>query len=158
MFYIIFIFGLCCSLRISLVHETTQVRAGTLRAVRYILQTEADVIAFNSLRLPYLITRYVRILNFVFFLFVLCNFNWSTLFRSLDVVLRNEMERIQALRVVRRIIRLSASRCEASIARALVAVPSASPDDKDRMLRAYLAALCELGNRYSIIFYYVLSL
>lgn len=68
------------------------------------------------------------------------------------------MERIQALRVVRRIIRLSASRCEASIARALVAVPSASPDDKDRMLRAYLAALCELGNRYSIIFYYVLSL
>lgn len=66
MFYIIFIFGLCCSLRISLVHETTQVRAGTLRAVRYILQTEADVIAFNSLRLPYLITRYVRILNFFF--------------------------------------------------------------------------------------------
>lgn len=55
------------------------------------------------------------------------------------------MERIQALRVVRRLIRLGPSHCEAAIARALVAVPSASPDDKDRMMRAYLAALCELG-------------
>lgn len=133
-------------MRISLVHETTQVRAGTLRAVRYILRTEADVVAFNSLRLPYLITRYFKLFNRGLFVFFFLNLMICKCFRSLDVVLRNEMERIQALRVVRRMIRLSAGRCEASIARALVAVPSASPDDKDRMLRAYLAALCELGN------------
>ena len=58
---------------------------------------------------------------------------------------RNEIERIQALRVIRRAIRLGFNRCEPAIARALIAVPGALPDDKDRMMRACLAALCELG-------------
>lgn len=87
----------------------------------------------------------------------------------MDVVLRNEMERVQALRVVRRALRLGAGRLEAALARALLAVPAAAPEDKDkdrlmraclavpaaapeykdRLMRACLAVLCELGMYYS---------
>lgn len=66
----------------------------------------------------------------------------------MDVVLRNEMERVQALRVVRRALRLGAGRLEAALARALLAVPAAAPEDKDRLMRACLAVLCELGMYY----------
>lgn len=64
------------SLRTSLIHEFTQVRAGVLRVLRHILKTQRDINVFNELQLTQL----------------LC--------RSLDIVLDNEEERVQAFKLV----------------------------------------------------------
>lgn len=64
------------SLRTSLVHEFTQVRAGALRVIRHLLKTPRDLQLFNDLQLTQL----------------LC--------RSLDILLDNEEERVQALKLV----------------------------------------------------------
>lgn len=60
----------------SLVHPFTQVRAGALRAIRYLLRRPTDIRTLNQLQLPYLICR------------------------SLDILLDNEEERVQALKLV----------------------------------------------------------
>lgn len=60
----------------SLVHHFTQVRAGALRAIRYLLRRPNDIKTFNQLMLPHLVCR------------------------SLDVLLDNEEERVQALKLV----------------------------------------------------------
>lgn len=59
-----------------MVHDFTQVRAGVLRALRYTLKTSRDVQIFNELQLPQL----------------LC--------RSIDIIVDNEEERIQAFKLV----------------------------------------------------------
>lgn len=64
------------SLSASLIHTFTQVRAAALRTIRYVLATIADVEVFNSMQLPYL----------------LC--------RSIDLKLKNDDERVQALKLV----------------------------------------------------------
>lgn len=64
------------SLRTSLVHEFTQVRAGALRVIRHLLKTSRDLQLFNDLQLNHLICR------------------------SLDILLDNEEERVQALKLV----------------------------------------------------------
>lgn len=111
----------CFSLRISLVHPSTQVRAGCLRAVRHLIQTEEDIKILNNLQYPHLIAR------------------------SLDIVLRNEIERIQALKLIRKVLVLSAEDFHVALARSLVSLANAVTEEKDRMLRACLAALCELS-------------
>lgn len=67
---------LLISLRTSMVHDFTQVRAGVLRALRYTLKNSRDVQIFNELQLPQL----------------LC--------RSVDIIVDNEEERIQAFKLV----------------------------------------------------------
>ncbi|XP_052751154.1 rapamycin-insensitive companion of mTOR [Galleria mellonella] len=67
-------------IRVSLVDESMVIRATALRVLRYLIKTESDVATFNNLKLSYLVTR------------------------SMDLMLRNEDERAQALRVVRRIV------------------------------------------------------
>ena len=64
------------SLSASLGHQVTNVRAGSLRAIRYILKTVDDVQTFNELQLTHL----------------LC--------RSLDVLVEYEEERVQAMKLV----------------------------------------------------------
>lgn len=59
-----------------MVHEFTQVRAGVLRALRSTLKTSRDIQIFNELQLPQL----------------LC--------RSIDIVVDNEEERVQAFKLV----------------------------------------------------------
>lgn len=59
-----------------MVHEFTQVRAGTWRVVRRVLKTSRDLQVFNELQLNHL----------------LC--------RSMDILLDNEEERIQSLKLV----------------------------------------------------------
>lgn len=59
-----------------MVHEFTQVRAGVLRVIRHLLRVPRDLQVFNELQLSQL----------------LC--------RSLDILLDNEEERIQALKLV----------------------------------------------------------
>ena len=82
----------------GLIHEATQVRAAALRAVRYMLKKEQDVIAINRLQYPYFIAR------------------------SMDVKMRNEMERIQALRLIRRILVLAPKHFNLALARSLVTI------------------------------------
>lgn len=65
--------------------------------------------------------------------------------RSLDVVLRNELERIQALKLIRRCLVLNPGKFDCSLARCLVSLANGVTEEKDRMLRACLAALCELA-------------
>lgn len=65
------------SLSASLGHQVTNVRAGSLRAIRYILKSIDDLQTFNDMQLTHL----------------LC--------RSLDVLVEYEEERVQALKLVR---------------------------------------------------------
>jgi rapamycin-insensitive companion of mTOR len=85
---------------VGLVHEATQVRAAALRAVRYMLRKEQDVVAINKLQYPYFIAR------------------------SMDVNVRNEMERIQALRLIRRILVLAPKHFSPALARSLISITS----------------------------------
>lgn len=57
-------------------HDFTQVRAGVLRLIRYILKTPRDVQVFNELQIPQLVCR------------------------SIDIILDNEEERVQAFKLV----------------------------------------------------------
>uniref|UniRef100_A0A182T3A5 Rapamycin-insensitive companion of mTOR N-terminal domain-containing protein n=1 Tax=Anopheles maculatus TaxID=74869 RepID=A0A182T3A5_9DIPT len=70
---------MCCVGR-SLVHQLPQIRAGALRVLRRLLLAPCDMREFNRLQLAHLICR------------------------SLDVMLRNGEERVQALKLVRRML------------------------------------------------------
>lgn len=63
----------------------------------------------------------------------------------MDVVLRNDVERIQALKLIRKILLISTVKFDISLARSLVSLANGVGEDKDRMLRVCLASLCELG-------------
>nr|XP_050846780.1 rapamycin-insensitive companion of mTOR isoform X2 [Vespula vulgaris] len=112
---------LFCCMRVGLVQEATQVRAAALRAVRYMLKKEQDVIAINKLQYPYFVAR------------------------SMDVNLRNEMERMQALRLVRRILALAPKHFSPILARSLISLTNGGIEERDRAFRVFLATLCELG-------------
>ncbi|XP_014226936.1 rapamycin-insensitive companion of mTOR [Trichogramma pretiosum] len=112
---------LFCCLRVGLVHKATQVRAATLRAVRYFLQKEQDVIVLNRLQYPYFIAR------------------------SVDVNIRNEVERLQALRLVRKILLLAPKQFSFALARSIICITSGGMEEKDRASRVFLAIVCELG-------------
>lgn len=71
-----------CSLSASLVHTFTQVRAAALRTIRYILITGDDIKIFNEMQLPQIICR------------------------SIDIMLKNDDERVQALKLVKKTIKL----------------------------------------------------
>lgn len=58
-------------------HTFTQVRAAALRTIRYILNNRDDLKIFNELELPQLVCR------------------------SIDVMLKNDDERVQALKLVK---------------------------------------------------------
>lgn len=57
-------------------HDFTQVRAGVLRLIRYVLKTTRDVQIYNELQIPQLVCR------------------------SIDIILDNEEERVQAFKLV----------------------------------------------------------
>lgn len=59
--------------------------------------------------------------------------------------MKNDVERTEALKLMRKILLLSPSRFDVAMARSLVALANGGIEEKDRMLRACLAILCELG-------------
>ncbi|XP_013141294.1 PREDICTED: rapamycin-insensitive companion of mTOR [Papilio polytes] len=121
-------------IRASLVDESMVIRAAALRALRYLIKTESDVATFNILKLTHIVTR------------------------SMDLMLRNEEERAQALRVVRRVIAVVGAaeqplRCHRSayidqgLLRCLTAVAragSAGDGTGDRLSRPAVATLAEI--------------
>lgn len=112
----------------SLVHHFTQIRAGALRATRHLLMAASDVRVLNELQLGHLICR------------------------SLDVLLKNEEERVQALKLVRKQLMVAPELVCPAVVRCLVSLGESGAEDRsvrvdreDRMLRACLATLCEFG-------------
>ncbi|KAG5679301.1 hypothetical protein PVAND_008879 [Polypedilum vanderplanki] len=106
------------------VSNITQIRAGALRLSRYILNTVHDLQTFNKLQLPIL----------------LC--------RSLDLVVKNEEERIQALKLIRKMIAIQPDLLNPAIVRCLTSLGDTLMIDgtkPDRIVRACLATLSELG-------------
>ncbi|KAK9881647.1 hypothetical protein WA026_017167 [Henosepilachna vigintioctopunctata] len=108
-------------LRVSLVNSSPLIRSGGLRAMRHVILNENDVLEFNNLLLPYLVVR------------------------CLDLSLRNDTERLEAMKLIRRIILLSPSNFHDSLARCLISLANGGIEEKDRMIRICLATLCELG-------------
>ncbi|XP_049290189.1 rapamycin-insensitive companion of mTOR [Anopheles funestus] len=141
---------MCCIGR-SLVHQLPQIRAGALRALRRLLLAPCDMRELNRLQLAHLVCR------------------------SLDVMLRNGEERIQALKLVRRMLVVAPDELRPAIVRCLVALCEsgtagtgttgpgggggtgggpgggagggghAGGSGEDRLLRCCLATLCEIG-------------
>ncbi|KRT79746.1 hypothetical protein AMK59_7830, partial [Oryctes borbonicus] len=107
-------------LRVSVVHEMSQVRSGGFRAIRHVLTTEEDIVYFNQLLFPALITR------------------------SFDLLLKNEIERIEAMKLIRKVLFLSPSNFGITMSGSLVSLANGGIDEKDRLLRATLATLSEL--------------
>ncbi|KAG8226637.1 hypothetical protein J437_LFUL005288 [Ladona fulva] len=110
---------LCC-LRVAVVHESTQIRAGALRVVRHLVNGERDVVTLIRLRFPYLIAR------------------------CIDLVLLNEMERIQALRLARRILSEAPRLFPPEIICCLVCLANGGLEEKDRLFKVALATLAEI--------------
>jgi rapamycin-insensitive companion of mTOR len=91
---------------------------------RYLLKTTHDLQIFNNLQLPYLICR------------------------SLDILLKNEEERIQALKLIRKMIFIAPDLVSPALVRVLVSLGDTSMVEStkpDRIHRACLATLSELG-------------
>ncbi|KAL1465529.1 hypothetical protein WDU94_005089 [Cyamophila willieti] len=143
--------------RITLLNDSSLVRAAGLRVLRYMIKSEQHVAIMNKLQYPALIAR------------------------SLDLILvRNDSERVQALRLTRYILIVAPALFHTAIARSLMCVALASKtpaeveedktrrdrkedDDEekvnDRMSRAFIAVITELcvlnGERYSSTQVYV---
>ncbi|XP_076265709.1 rapamycin-insensitive companion of Tor isoform X2 [Rhynchophorus ferrugineus] len=111
---------LCC-LRVSLVHESTIIRSAGLRCIRHTVKTEDDVIYINSILIPFLIIR------------------------SLDLVQKNDVERVEAMKLTRKLLTLAPDHFDICMVRSLVSLANEGTESKDRMLRISLATLSEIG-------------
>lgn len=111
-------------MRVSLIHEATVVRVAALRALRYLISTEDDLVAMNETGIPFLVVR------------------------SLDIVLNNSSERVQATRICQRILAIPNGHnyFPVPITRALVAIGMDGKPEGDKLYRGSLSLLCQLGN------------
>ncbi|XP_068727211.1 rapamycin-insensitive companion of mTOR-like isoform X1 [Montipora capricornis] len=114
-------------LMLALVSTAKEVRAAGLRAFRHLFSDEKTL---------------SKILDFRIDIFVV---------RSLDMIHAFEVERVQALRFIRKIIAVSPRLCPMSIAATLVSVGNDEGDDADRLRRACVATLCELAVKNIIV-------
>lgn len=117
------------SLRTSFFHDTCEVRAGGLRACRYILKNNEALEAFFQIKLQFLVSR------------------------SLDILLDNRMERIQALRLIRKILCLNPDKFPRAFTNCLVSIISEGMQERD-MLRPCLATVAQLS-KFNFLFNYV---
>ncbi|ESO86448.1 hypothetical protein LOTGIDRAFT_129240 [Lottia gigantea] len=107
-------------LRIGLFHEAKEVRAGTLRVVRHLLENQKYVDALFYFNLDMIIAR------------------------SLDICLENEIERVQAVKLIRKIGQVASERLPATLLYPVIAIGSDGGSEWDRLLRVCLATLCEM--------------
>ncbi|KAI0224233.1 Rapamycin-insensitive companion of mTOR [Lamellibrachia satsuma] len=111
---------LCC-LRLGLLHEAKEMRAASLRALRYFCQDTETIEALLTLHIDYFIIR------------------------ALDISIDNEIERIHALRLIRKIIHVSPEKFPSSLVHVMVSIANDGTADRDKMVRTCLAILCELA-------------
>ena len=115
-------------LRVPLINESSEIRASTLRAIRLLLTEPEHVNIIQEINLHYLIAR------------------------SLDIDLDNKIERIQAIKLIRRLSQVSLTDIPISLARAVVALVEGGPSEGDRLYRASLCICCELSILHSELF------
>ncbi|XP_066886999.1 rapamycin-insensitive companion of mTOR isoform X12 [Kogia breviceps] len=108
-------------LRLALLNEAKEVRAAGLRALRYLIQDSSILQKVLKLKVDYLIAR------------------------CIDIQQSNEVERTQALRLVRKMITVNASLFPSSVTNSLIAVGNDGLQERDRMVRACIAIICELA-------------
>ncbi|KAG8456689.1 hypothetical protein GDO86_002466 [Hymenochirus boettgeri] len=109
------------SLRLALLNEAKEVRAAGLRALRYLIRDSSILQKVLTLKVDYLIAR------------------------CIDIQQSNEVERTQALRLVRKMITVNASLFPSSITNSLIAVGNDGLQERDRLVRACIAIICELA-------------
>lgn len=63
----------------------------------------------------------------------------------MDIMLDNQVERVQALRLARRLLMVAPELFPVSLARCLVAIARDGAKERDRLLRSALATLNEMG-------------
>ncbi|MBN3301048.1 RICTR protein, partial [Amia calva] len=107
-------------LRLALLNEAKEVRAAGLRALRYLIRDTSILQKVLRLQVDYLIAR------------------------CIDIQQSNEVERTQALRLVRKMITVNALLFPSSITNSLIAVGNDGLQERDRMVRACIAIICEL--------------
>uniref|UniRef100_A0A3P9LQF3 RPTOR independent companion of MTOR, complex 2 a n=1 Tax=Oryzias latipes TaxID=8090 RepID=A0A3P9LQF3_ORYLA len=108
-------------LRLALLNEAKEVRAAGLRALRYLIRDTCVLQKVLRLQVDYLISR------------------------CIDIQQSNEGERTQALRLVRKIISVNAMLFPTSITNSLIAIGTDGLQERDRMVRAAIAIVCELA-------------
>lgn len=108
-------------LRVSLINPAKEVRAASFRAFRYLLNDEDSLSVFLNQRIDIFIIR------------------------SLDLPPAAEVERVQALRLVRKMVYLCPHLFPMSLAMVLSSISCNASQEKDCMSRACLATLCELA-------------
>ncbi|MPC71863.1 Rapamycin-insensitive companion of mTOR [Portunus trituberculatus] len=113
-------------LRCCLVQDGREIRAGGLRLLRYLIFTKEDVEALMAVNVIPLVIR------------------------CMDIMLDNQVERVQALRLARRLLMVAPDLFPLSLARCLVAIARDGAKERDRLLRSALATLNEMGRRQSV--------
>ncbi|XP_051955427.1 rapamycin-insensitive companion of mTOR-like [Xyrauchen texanus] len=108
-------------LRLALLNEAKEVRAAGLRALRYLIRDSTILKKVLRLQVDYLIAR------------------------CIDIQQSNEVERTQALRLVRKMITVNALLFPSSVTNSLMAVGNDGLQDRDRMVRVCIAIICELA-------------
>lgn len=108
-------------LKVALFHDAAEVRAASLRAIRYLLKDETSVESLLRVDLPIYIVR------------------------SIDIVLENRTERIQALRLVRKFLSISPHLFPSAFTRSLIAIAQDGQSQNDNLTRACWALLAELS-------------
>ncbi|XP_050435860.1 rapamycin-insensitive companion of mTOR [Adelges cooleyi] len=110
-----------CCLTPSLLSDSSDVRAAGLRAIRHCIKKPENVTALVRLRLTILICR------------------------SLELLLDNENERLQALRIIRKSCTVCPQQFPKAFTHSLSAIAMCSHGpSKDQLHRACVATLCEL--------------
>uniref|UniRef100_A0A0K2V7N4 Rapamycininsensitive companion of mTORlike [Saccoglossus kowalevskii] n=1 Tax=Lepeophtheirus salmonis TaxID=72036 RepID=A0A0K2V7N4_LEPSM len=115
-------------LRIPLTHEAAEVRAATLRVFRYIVDRPCRVQDFLQINAHLLVSR------------------------CIDIDLDNRVERLQALRFIRKLLFSCPESFPSSLCRSLIAIAEGGVKENDRLLRISLAILCEISVLNSTVF------
>lgn len=67
------------------------------------------------------------------------------IFRSLDICLDNDIERLHAMRLIRKIMSLCPENFPSSLLMVMVAIANDGSKEHDKLVKACLASICELG-------------
>ncbi|OTF78377.1 hypothetical protein BLA29_001901, partial [Euroglyphus maynei] len=108
------------NLRVGLFNDVAEVRAASLRAIRYFVQNKKTLQNLIEINLHHLIAR------------------------SLDIVLENRVERIQAMRLLRHIMAIEPNQFPISLGRCLCSIASDNYMEKDMLIRVCWATISEL--------------
>ena len=69
--------------------------------------------------------------------------------RSLDINIDNEVERMHAIRLVRKLMQINASKLPQSLVSVVISIASGGIEEKDKLHKVCLSILCELGKSHT---------